>query len=791
MRLGPVELDAQLRAARRLTSTVSSAGDPSSYSAHRGGIRRTADARRVPVIGICAALERARWTRLGRGGVPALARLRRTRPGAPAASPCMLPPDPCAAEDPDDAARPRSTALVLAGGADIDPAATAPSATATTGDHGRSATRPRSRWPAARSSATCRCLGICRGMQVLNVARGGTLHPAPARRPRPHRPPPHLGSFDDADHDVRLAPGSLAARAAGESVTPPSPTTTRASTRSARGSWRRGWSVLDDLVEAIEVPAARCALGVQWHPEVDPRSRGRRGRCVRAARGRSRGPGRRRVRAYAVAARAPLDRHPRGRRHGARRRPRRAARPPPAAAPAARRADRRRGRAVRALRRWSRARARATSAPACCRCGPTSRPTRCPTTTRRRSSGGCASTIPSRRPRSGCGPRRRCGCSARSARPGASSAWEKVLVWSHWLWFAFPHGTVAYLLLRHPRPLPGGRGADLRDVRPRRDRLLGGPDRAALVRGARGPDGGRPHARAAADDGRVRRAVLEARLGAAVRFPGRQSAGRHAVAALRHVGHGRALLASTGRVAGVLGWAYAATLGAGARLPRRALRGRPRRRPRAGRGHPRGSARAPRRRSRGVSRAVQALEARAARMTDRPARPVGGRRRAGSSSLTFRNAVDARRLPARRARRALLPAAEDRRPGGHVAAHRGRRAALAALRARLHARDVRRLRRAVPRGLRARRRAPGSAGAASYQITMAGLAASRLFAAGGAGGLVLTAWALRRAGLRAPRGRRQDDRVPRPHLLRLHGRARRLRLRAALRHLPRRRRRSR
>jgi len=37
---------------------------------------------------------------------------------------------------------------------------------------------------------------------------------------------------------------------------------------------------------------------------------------------------------------------------------------------------------------------------------------------------------------------------------------------------------------------------------------------------------------------------------------------------------------------------------------------------------------------------------------------------------------------------------------------------------------------------------------ASYQITMASLAASRLFAAGGAGGLVLTAWALRRSGMR-------------------------------------------
>jgi uncharacterized protein (TIRG00374 family) len=37
---------------------------------------------------------------------------------------------------------------------------------------------------------------------------------------------------------------------------------------------------------------------------------------------------------------------------------------------------------------------------------------------------------------------------------------------------------------------------------------------------------------------------------------------------------------------------------------------------------------------------------------------------------------------------------------------------------------------------------------ASYQITLAGLAASRIFAAGGAGGLVLTAWALRRSGMR-------------------------------------------
>jgi membrane-associated phospholipid phosphatase len=38
--------------------------------------------------------------------------------------------------------------------------------------------------------------------------------------------------------------------------------------------------------------------------------------------------------------------------------------------------------------------------------------------------------------------------------PGSFRVWEKLLVWSHWLWFAFPHGTVAYVLLRHREQFP-------------------------------------------------------------------------------------------------------------------------------------------------------------------------------------------------------------------------------------------------------------------------------------------------------------------------------------------------
>jgi hypothetical protein len=38
--------------------------------------------------------------------------------------------------------------------------------------------------------------------------------------------------------------------------------------------------------------------------------------------------------------------------------------------------------------------------------------------------------------------------------PGRFATWEKLLVWSHWVWFAFPHGTVLYVLLRHRDKFP-------------------------------------------------------------------------------------------------------------------------------------------------------------------------------------------------------------------------------------------------------------------------------------------------------------------------------------------------
>src|SRR5829696_3172146 len=208
-----------------------------------------------PVIGICTALERARWTvwdndafLLSRAYVDAVQ--------AAGGLAFMIPPDAATAAEPDAALEPLD-GLVLAGGADVDPVGyRADRHPCTTG------TRPErdaAEIPLARRALErdLPLLGICRGMQLLNVALGGTLIQ--------HLP-------DDVGHDVRLAPASLAARACGELVHATKSHHHQGVDRLGEGLVASGWSVLDDLVEAIEFPAARWVLGVQWHPEVDPGS---------------------------------------------------------------------------------------------------------------------------------------------------------------------------------------------------------------------------------------------------------------------------------------------------------------------------------------------------------------------------------------------------------------------------------------------------------------------------------------------------------------------------------------
>ena len=101
----------------------------------------------------------------------------------------------------------------------------------------------------------------------------------------------------------------------------------------------------------------------------------------------------------------------------------------------------------------------------------------------------------------------------RFARPGYVNRFERLLVFSHWIWFTVPHVSVAYVLWRDPDGFPGAGGAHVRRVRHRRGVLLVDPHRAAVVCRARGASGRRPHDGGAPDDARVRGAVLGRPLG--------------------------------------------------------------------------------------------------------------------------------------------------------------------------------------------------------------------------------------------------------------------------------------
>ena len=115
-------------------------------------------------------------------------------------------------------------------------------------------------------------LGICRGMQVMNVAFGGSLtqHLPESLGTTDHRRT--TGSFDGNDHLVDLEEGSLIARAAGEVVHSVPSHHHQAVDRVGDGLALTGVSSGDGVAEAIELPGHRFALGVQWHPEADPTS---------------------------------------------------------------------------------------------------------------------------------------------------------------------------------------------------------------------------------------------------------------------------------------------------------------------------------------------------------------------------------------------------------------------------------------------------------------------------------------------------------------------------------------
>jgi putative glutamine amidotransferase len=183
--------------------------------------------------------------------------------------PVLLLPDSEDAQDPDGVLDMIDALIVTGGAGDVDPALYAQEPHPETGPVQEE--RDAYELALVREAIGRRVpvLGICRGMQILNVAYGGGIeqHLPDVVGHEEHRHTP--GIF--ADHEVDLEAGSLAARAAGAERTPVKSHHHQGVREIGDGLVVTGRSD-DDTVEALEDPSCPFVLGVLWHPEEDEKS---------------------------------------------------------------------------------------------------------------------------------------------------------------------------------------------------------------------------------------------------------------------------------------------------------------------------------------------------------------------------------------------------------------------------------------------------------------------------------------------------------------------------------------
>lgn len=210
-----------------------------------------------PVIGLTSYLEPAKW---GAWDQPAalipwnyVYKLQ-----AAGATVVLLPPD----ADNHDAIS-RLDGLVMAGGADIEPARYGAA-------HQEGTDKPRVERDAselglyrAAREAKLPVFGICRGLQIMAVAHGGSLHqhlPDVVGNTL-HRDAP--GAFNN--HGATFTPGSLIAGLVG--ATEVTVNSSHHQAVDSPGDLTVTGYAEDGTIEVCEDPSAEFVLGVQWHPE--------------------------------------------------------------------------------------------------------------------------------------------------------------------------------------------------------------------------------------------------------------------------------------------------------------------------------------------------------------------------------------------------------------------------------------------------------------------------------------------------------------------------------------------
>ncbi|HNY38807.1 MAG TPA: gamma-glutamyl-gamma-aminobutyrate hydrolase family protein [Bryobacteraceae bacterium] len=143
--------------------------------------------------------------------------------------------------------------LVLGGGRDVDPRIYGESPLDATDqpDEPRDSMECRLLDDALRRDAPI--LAICRGVQLLNVHLGGTLHQ-------------HIEGHSKVVHPVVIDPDSLLSRAAGATAYTALSRHHQSLKQLAPGA-RITATAPDSTIEAIEFDGPRFLLAVQWHPE--------------------------------------------------------------------------------------------------------------------------------------------------------------------------------------------------------------------------------------------------------------------------------------------------------------------------------------------------------------------------------------------------------------------------------------------------------------------------------------------------------------------------------------------